>query len=66
MEKLPVPVAVVTGVAPVAGAVTVMAAVEMVTAVCGNDRVNVTAEPVLFEIVAVCPFIDALNVPANL
>jgi len=60
ISKLPVPVAAVLGVAPVAGAVTVIAAVMIgAKVVAANVNDNVTAVPVLLVTVAFCPFIVA-------
>jgi len=66
MVKLPVPVAVVFGIAAVAGAVTEIAALVMgVELVGGNWNDSLTELPVLFDIVAAFPLIVALVRPVN-
>jgi len=64
--KLPVTIAAVLGVAPVAGVVTVTAALVIgVRFVAANWYESVTAVPVLFVTFAFCPLIVAVVKPVN-
>jgi len=66
MLKLPDPNAAVLGVAPVTGAVTIIATLSVgIEAVAGNMYDNVTVLPLLFVTVAVRSFIVAAISPVN-